>query len=99
MNDGTSRQRIEHFWQMMNSNDWPAVSALLHDDYLLMYPQSGERFRGREHFIAHNAQYPAAGAWRFTVHRLIADETEAVTEVGVTDSARTDRIAQLERTR
>ena len=46
MNDGTARQRIEHFWQTMNANDWQAVSALLHDDYLLVYPQSGERFRG-----------------------------------------------------
>ncbi len=92
MNDWTSRQRIEQFWQTMNTNDWHAVSALLHDDYLLVYPQSGERFRGRENFIALNSQYPAAGAWRFTVHRLIADETEAVTDVGVTDSARTDRV-------
>ena len=61
MYDGTSRQRIEQFWQTMNTNDWHAVSALLHDDYLLVYPQSGERFRGRENFIALNSQYPAAG--------------------------------------
>jgi hypothetical protein len=84
MNNGTARQHIEHFWQTMNTNDWQAASGLLHDDYLLVYPQSGERFRGREHFIALNSQYPAAGAWRFTVQRLIADETEAVTDVGVT---------------
>ena len=92
MDDWTPRQRVEQFWQMMNTNDWQAVSALLHDDYLLVYPQSGERFRGREHFAALNSQYPAAGIWRFTVHRLVADETEAVTDVGVTDSVRTDRV-------
>jgi hypothetical protein len=92
MNDWTSRQRIEHFWQTMNANDWHAVGALLHDDHLLVYPQSGERFRGRENFIALNFQYPAAGAWRFTVHRLIAAETEAVTDAGVTDSVRAHRV-------
>jgi hypothetical protein len=76
----------------MNTNDWPAVSALLHDDYVLIWPQSGERIRGRENFIAVNAHYPAAGVWRFTVHRVIADEAGAVTDVAVTDGARTDRV-------
>ncbi len=60
MNDGISRQRIEHFWQMMNSNDWHAVSALLHDDYLLVYPQSGERFRGRPRIATPAASRPPA---------------------------------------
>jgi hypothetical protein len=75
----------------MNTNDWRAVSALLHDDYVLVWPQSGERIRGRENFIAVNACYPAAGVWRFTVHRVIADEIGAATYVAVTDGARTDR--------
>jgi hypothetical protein len=55
MNDGTTRQRVEHFWQTMNTNDWQAVGALLPDDYVLVYPQSSERFRGRERFIALNS--------------------------------------------
>jgi hypothetical protein len=75
----------------MNTNDWRAVGALLHDDYVLVWPQSGERIRGRENFIAVNARYPAAGVWRFTVHRVIADEIGAATDVAVTDGARTDR--------
>jgi limonene-1,2-epoxide hydrolase len=89
MTDRTPRQLVEQFWQTMNTNDWRAVGALLHDHYLLTYPQSGERIRGRDNFIALNANYPAAGVWRFTVHRLVADETEAATDVTVTDGAST----------
>jgi Domain of unknown function (DUF4440) len=46
MTGRTPRQLVEQFWQTMNANDWRAVGALLHDDYLLTYPQSGERIRG-----------------------------------------------------
>jgi limonene-1,2-epoxide hydrolase len=91
MTDRTPRQLVEQFWQTMNANDWVAVGALLHDDYLLTYTQSGERIRGRDNFCALNATYPAAGIWRFTVHRLIADETGAATDVTVTDGASTFR--------
>lgn len=86
------RQLVEQFWQTMNTNDWHAVGALLHDDYLLTYPQSGERIRGRANFIAVNANYPATGAWRFAVQRLIADETEAATDVIVTEGSQTFRV-------
>jgi hypothetical protein len=83
----TTRQLIERFWRLMNTNDWHAVGAVLHDDYLLTWPQSGERIRGREHFIAVNAHYPAAGAWRFTVRHLVAEDALAVSDVAVTDGA------------
>jgi hypothetical protein len=41
--------------------------------------------RGREKFARINENYPAHGRWEFTVQRLIADEDEVVSEVGVTD--------------
>jgi ketosteroid isomerase-like protein len=86
---------VERYWRTMNTNDWRAVGALLHDDYVLVWPQSGERIRGRENFIAVNANYPAAGAWRFTVHRVIADEVGAASDVTVTDGERMDRAASF----
>ncbi|HEU5438762.1 MAG TPA: nuclear transport factor 2 family protein [Ktedonobacterales bacterium] len=91
MTDQTSRHLVERYWQTMNTNDWHAVGALLHDDFLLIWPQSGERIRGRANFSMMNTQYPAAGAWRFTVNRLIADEVGAASDVTVTDGARVDR--------
>ena len=84
MQNMTPRSLVEQFWQAMNTNEWDAVGALLHDDYTLDWPQSGERIRGRANFAAVNAHYPAAGPWRFTVERLIADEREAASVVAVT---------------
>jgi ketosteroid isomerase-like protein len=78
-----TRQLVEQFWRMMNTNDWEAVGTLLHDEYALDWPQSGERIRGRTNFAAVNANYPVAGPWEFTVLRLIADENGAVSEVMV----------------
>src|SRR5258708_28411355 len=79
----TNRQLVARFWQAMNTNDWRAAGALLHDEYVLEWPQSQERIRGREHFTAVNAQYPIPGPWRFKVHRIIADEREAPSDVTV----------------
>ena len=81
------RRIVEHFWAAMQANDWAAAGALLHDDYTLDWPQSGERIRGRDNFVAINASYPAAGRWHFTIHRIIADEQGVVSDVGVTDGA------------
>jgi ketosteroid isomerase-like protein len=88
----TPRQIVERYWQLMNTNDWDAVGALLHDDFLLTWPQSGERIRGRANFSAMNAHYPAAGVWRFSVRHLVADEALAASAVAVTDGARNDEV-------
>lgn len=91
MTAGESRRLIEQFWLRMGSNDWRAVGELLHDEYVLEWPQSGERIRGRENFAAVNERYPAAGAWSFTVHRIVADEAGGASDVSVTDGTRVDR--------
>jgi ketosteroid isomerase-like protein len=83
MATATPHQLAEQYWLLMNSNDWDAVGALFHDEYALEWPQSGERIRGRANFTAVNANYPAAGPWRFTVESLVADEREAATVVAV----------------
>ena len=80
-----SKRVVEQFWEAMQTNDFRAVGELLHDDYLLEWPQSGERVRGRANFVAINEQYPAHGRWEFTVHRILAEGDEAVSDVGVTD--------------
>jgi ketosteroid isomerase-like protein len=82
-----NRQLIQRFWQAIGSNNFEEAGACLHDDYVLDWPQSGERIRGRENFIAVNANYPAAGPWRVTVHRIIADDSGAASDVTVTDGA------------
>lgn len=73
------------FWELMNANDFYAVGAALSPDFVLDWLQSGERIRGALNFGQMNAEYPAHGRWVFTVNRLFGDETEAVSDVDVTD--------------
>ena len=85
-----NKQILETFWATMATNDFHAA-GLLHDDYTLEWPQSGERIRGREHFALINTHYPAEGLWRFTIHSMVTDNDVVVTDVSVTDGKRQDR--------
>ena len=82
MKDET-RDVVERYWQTMNTNDFRAVGELLDDDFMLDYPQSGERIRGRERNALVNERYPSPGPWSFQVERILADGDCAVTDVQV----------------
>lgn len=89
MSDHTeeSRRIAQDFWAAMQTNDFKAVGSLLHDDYMLEWPQSGERIRGRANFVAVNENYPAHGRWKFSVHHIVAENDQVVSDVEVTDGA------------
>lgn len=80
-----SKQVVEAFWAAMQTNDFKRAGELLRDEYVLEWQQSGERIRGRANFVAVNENYPAHGRWEFTIHRLITEGDEVVSDVGVTD--------------
>jgi ketosteroid isomerase-like protein len=80
------RRLVAQFWQLMNANDFHGAGQLLHDDYVLEFPQSSERIRGRDNFVAFNEEYPAAGPWSFDIRRQIVEGSHAVTEVIVSDT-------------
>lgn len=82
-----TRRVVAQFWAAMQENDWTAATALFADNYMLEWPQSGERIRGGANFVAINSAYPAAGRWRFTVERLVVEGEQAVTDVVVSDGA------------
>jgi len=82
---------VREFWRLMGTNDFHAVGAVLADDFILEWPQSNERIRGRERFATMNVEFPAKGLWVFTVNRIVGGEVEAVTDVSVTDGSRRDR--------
>ncbi len=86
-----SKQIIENFWASMATNDFYASAQLLHDDFALEWPQSGERILGRDNFAAINKNYPAEGKWRFTINHIVAEGGMAVSDVMVTDGKRIDR--------
>ena len=81
----TSKEVVKRFWSLMQSNDFASVGEVLSDDFVLEWPQSGERIRGRENYGRMNQEYPAHGVWKFTINRLLVDGDEAVTDVSVTD--------------
>jgi len=85
VNQDGNRAVVQQFWEAIHNNDFRKAASCLHDDYLLEWPQSGELIRGRDNFAAVNEHYPAAGPWRVTVHRLIAEGDEVASEVTVTD--------------
>ncbi|MCU0495240.1 MAG: nuclear transport factor 2 family protein, partial [Chloroflexaceae bacterium] len=87
----TSAEVVAAFWAAMQTNDFRAAAALLSDDYLLEWPQSGERIRGRDHFAAVNEHYPSTGRWQFTINRLIAAGEEVVSDVSVSDGVMNGR--------
>lgn len=82
---------VERFWAAIGRNDFEAAGALLHEEYVLEWPQSGERIRGRENFVALNEHYPAAGPWRSKVNCIVAEGSRVATDVTVTDGTTTAR--------
>jgi len=83
---------VEKFWGLMQSNDFRSVGSVLTDDFVLDWPQSNERIRGRDNFVLMNEEYPAHGRWTFTINRVVGDERDAVTDVHVTDGVQTARV-------
>ncbi|GCE47132.1 SnoaL-like protein [Thermosporothrix hazakensis] len=73
----SSHDLIERFWQTMSERRFEDLAVFLHDDFTCEWPQTRERIRGKENYIAVNANYP--GEWTITIHRILASENEAVT--------------------
>ena len=78
---------VKEYWKRMQSNDFAYAAELFAEGYVLDWPQSNERIRGRKNFTAVNEEYPAEGRWEFTVNRIVGDEVTVVTDVSITDGA------------
>jgi ketosteroid isomerase-like protein len=58
MNDAERRALIRRYWEN-TGNDAYAAHEMYHDDAVLEFPQSGERFEGVANFREWRSQYPA----------------------------------------
>lgn len=76
---------VRRFWELMGTNDFRSVAAVLAQEFTLDWPQSNERIRGAEHFARMNQEYPAHGRWSFSVNRIVGGPGEAVSDVSITD--------------
>ena len=88
----TAVEVVQRFWALMASNNFKSVGAVLSDEYMLDWPQSNERIRGRANFARMNEEYPAHGRWRFAVNRIVGNAYEAVSDVSVTDGVQKARV-------
>jgi ketosteroid isomerase-like protein len=76
-----NRQVVERFARAMEGDDFDTQDALIHDDYVLDLPQSGERIRGRANRRAMIEHYPgrAEEGIRPSVDRVIGTDDRFVT--------------------
>ena len=62
MDDAAIRRALVE--QFQDGRDLDATHAIYHDDAVLEFPQSGERFVGKENFLTWRKQYPAVVDYR-----------------------------------
>ena len=82
MSEHDSAALVASYWRLMDATDFAGAAELLADEYTCDWPQSRERIRGRENFVAVNAHYP--GRWHIALRRLVATADRAATEVVMT---------------
>jgi ketosteroid isomerase-like protein len=81
-----NREVVQRLWEAFESREWEEALALLSTDLIVEWPHSGERFAGRESFIAMNRRHPAPN-WHIRVQRIVVDGDQAVSEVWVPTDA------------
>ena len=80
--DARTRAAIEEHWQASERGDVEAEHAIYALDAILDYPQSGERFRGREKISQQRGGHPASR--HFTVLRISGGGALWVSECVIT---------------
>jgi ketosteroid isomerase-like protein len=70
----------EDMWRAIQAGDLEGAGALMHDDYIQEWPQSGERIVGRDNAIAINRNFPG-GLPKMKFRRVLAEGELAVFEV------------------
>ena len=69
LNDEGKRQLLQAHWERnANASDFSAAHAIYHEDAILEWPQSGERFAGKETLIAMRKGAPPL---EFTTWRIV----------------------------
>lgn len=53
-----NRQLIERYAKALTEQDWAAAAEMMAPDLVVIYPQSGETFRGRDDYVRMLSEYP-----------------------------------------
>ena len=78
---------VRRYWEYAGA-DVDRAHEIYHEDAVLEFPQSGERFEGVDNFTEWRRRYPAEV--RYRVRRITAREDLVVAEVSVTYDGRTE---------
>lgn len=69
-------ERVMHgLAEVVSTHDWPRLGEYFHEDAVLEFPQSGERFRGIENIRRQFADYPALEPGTSQLEEVIGETT------------------------
>ncbi len=74
------REAVERHWSFIGT-DGDRAHEMYHDDAVLEFPQSGERFEGLANFKEWRSQYP--GEVRYRIRRMTIRDDLAVVECSI----------------
>ena len=81
MDERVLRAKLDRFFEYVGA-DVDRAEELYHEDAVLEFPQSGERFEGRTTFTEWRRQYPVPrGDLRFHIRRVTVREDFTVVEL------------------
>jgi hypothetical protein len=90
-----TKSLIERHWQASQDGDGDAEHDIYAPSAILDYPQSGERFRGRDTIQLQRGSHPTER--RFAVYRIVGHEDLWVSEVVITyDGVPTHSVSIME---
>ncbi|HEY6604951.1 MAG TPA: nuclear transport factor 2 family protein [Gaiellaceae bacterium] len=75
------REVVVEFWDRIQARDWDGLGRLLSDDFVVDWPDTRVRIRGRENFVEFNRSYPEG--WTIDVLGIVAEGNTVVSEVRV----------------
>jgi ketosteroid isomerase-like protein len=78
------REVVVEFWDRIQARDWDGLGRLLSDDFVVDWPDTRVRIRGRESFVEFNRSYPEG--WTIEVLGIVAEGDTVVSEVRVPHS-------------
>lgn len=79
MSEGDIERVMPRMADVISRHEWDRLSEVFHEDAVLEYPQSGERFRGLANIRAQFENYPNMDPGTSELSEVIGDEAYALT--------------------
>ena len=74
------RKLLDHYWRAATAQDFDDLGDLFADDVAIEWPQSGERFRGKEACINIFVNYPGGSPRLDAINRITGEGSVWVAE-------------------